>query len=203
MNLDKIGPATTGFLLSPNPSNGSTDVTLSATADDSASGNSNIAAAEFTLDGGAAQPMIVNNTNSSIAGLSATIPAATLTSIVEGQHAIVIRSRDSYGNWGATTQRNLLVDRSATTTNNVSASPNPNNGTTGLSATQPVVRVSATFDDLSVGSAAGAFEAAPDNADLGTNHVYLPVIVGGQSSTENADVEAAAIQPDTSYVKAA
>ncbi len=44
LNLDKTGPATTGLVLTPNPSDGSANVVLSATANDTASGNSNIAA---------------------------------------------------------------------------------------------------------------------------------------------------------------
>ncbi|MCX6043677.1 MAG: multicopper oxidase domain-containing protein [Chloroflexi bacterium] len=203
LNLDKSGPATIGFLLGPNPSNGSVDVTLSATGDDSTTGNSNIAAAEYTLDGGAAQPMTVNNTTTPIASLAAVIPAATVNGLSQGAHTVTVRSQDALGNWGAVVQKNLLVDKTGPTTSNVIAAPNPNNGTTGLSLTQAVVRVTAQFDDASVGAAAQP-EAAPSNTNApAANHIYLPLISADPLATTENDVDAAAVIPGTSYVKTA
>jgi len=46
LNLDKAGPTTIGLTLTPNPSNGTASVSLAAAASDSATGNTNIAAAE-------------------------------------------------------------------------------------------------------------------------------------------------------------
>jgi FtsP/CotA-like multicopper oxidase with cupredoxin domain len=49
LTLDKVGPASTGLVLNPNPTNGSVNVSLSATGNDQTSGNSNVAAAEFFI----------------------------------------------------------------------------------------------------------------------------------------------------------
>ena len=49
LDLDKLGPATTGLTLTPNPSDGSLDVAVSATGNDSATGSSDVIAAEFFI----------------------------------------------------------------------------------------------------------------------------------------------------------
>ncbi|HMN60857.1 MAG TPA: hypothetical protein PJ988_10860, partial [Anaerolinea sp.] len=46
---DASGPTTSGLSLSPTPTNGSANAALHATANDSASGGSNIAAAEYSI----------------------------------------------------------------------------------------------------------------------------------------------------------
>ncbi len=214
--VDNAGPAVTGLLLTPNPSNGSADVALSATGDDSLTGNSNIVAAAYTIDGScpaALTPCTVNvNAAAPIVGLSATIPASYIATLAQGPHEVIVRSQDALGNWGSAVAvhgvnaKNLLVDKTGPTTSGVSAAPNPSNGTVGLSVDQPVVRVSATFDDASVGAAAldADANAAPSSenaAPVGSNQVYLPQIIG--PDVTESDVEAAAVQPDSSYVKAA
>ena len=143
---DAIGPATTGPTLTPNPSNGSVNVALHATGNDSASGGSNIAAAEYTIDGGTAVPMTVNIA-APIASLDATISAATVNALAEGTHVVAIRSQDAVGNWGALTTINLIVDKTGPTTSTVTAAPNPNNGQVGFNTTTPAVRVTASFAD--------------------------------------------------------
>ncbi len=206
VSVDHVGPTSSGLLLNPNPSNGSVNVALSATSDDRATGNSNIALAEYTIDGGAAQPMTVNNTTTPIASLTAIIPAATVNALSQGAHIVAVRSQDALGNWGAVAQKNLLVDKNGPTTSAVSAAPNPNNGATGLSPTQPVVRVTAQFDDASVGAAAASPDVAPNNDSLdatAANHIYLPLIATAPLATGENGVDAAAVIPGTSYVKAA
>jgi hypothetical protein len=140
MNLDKIGPATTGLTLTPNPSSGAVSVALSGTANDGATGGANIAAAEFTVDGGAAVPMTLGGAAAPIRGIAATIAAG----LAEGPHAISVRSQDALGNWGAPTTITLNVVATGPVTSSVSAAKNPNNGALPLSASQPVVRVTAT-----------------------------------------------------------
>ena len=54
--VDNVGPTTSNLILTPNPSNGSVSVNLSFTASDSASGNSNVTAAEYWIDSGAPIP---------------------------------------------------------------------------------------------------------------------------------------------------
>ncbi|MEZ4866166.1 MAG: multicopper oxidase domain-containing protein [Caldilineaceae bacterium] len=195
--VDHDGPAVSGLLLSPNPSNGTADVMISATADDSASGNSNVQAAEYTIDGGAAQGMAVNNA-APIVSLTASIAAGTIFNLTEGVHVIAVRSQDVLGNWGDPVTKNLLVDKTAPTTSNVIASPNPTNGSVGISPTQPVVRVTASFDDGFVGPAA-LNQTAPAADTTMANHLFLPFVTSGAGN----EIAAAAVLPDTNYVKTA
>jgi FtsP/CotA-like multicopper oxidase with cupredoxin domain len=146
LNLDKVGPAISALLLTPNPANGTVDVALSATANDNATGGSNIAAAEYTIDGGAAVPMTVN-APAPIASLTATIQSATVNALSTGLHTISVRSQDAIGNWGTPSTIDLLVDKTGPTTSSLSASPNPNNGTQPYNSSTPAVRVTGTFTD--------------------------------------------------------
>ncbi len=147
---DAVGPATTGLTLTPNLSNGSVSVALHATGNDSASGGSNIAAAEYFIGTdpgqGAATGMTVN-VAAPIASLDATIAAATVNGLAEGSHSVAVRSQDAAGNWGAPAVITLIVDKTGPTTTNVTAAPNPNNGQLGFNTTTPAVRVTASFAD--------------------------------------------------------
>ena len=145
---DTTGPATTGLTLTPNPSNGTVNMALSATGNDSASGGSTIAAAEYTIDGGTAVSMVVN-LPATIASLDASIPAATINALPEGTHIVAVRSQDAAGNWGTAVTINLIVDKSGPVTSNAMASPNPSNGQIGYSSLTQAVRVTATVADTS------------------------------------------------------
>ena len=86
------------------------------------------------------------------------------------------RSQDALGNWGAeATTINLVVDNVGPATSGVSAAPNPNNGTLGLSTTVQAVRVSASFSDASSGGSkianAEGFLDAPGTT--GTGFVFI------------------------------
>jgi hypothetical protein len=148
LNLDKAGPATLNPTLTPNPSSGTVDVALHATGNDSASGGSNIAAAEYFIDtlgaDGNGTPMTVNTT-APVASLDATIPAATVSALSDGAHTVYVHSQDSFDNWGPAGTIDLNKVSSGPITANVSAAPNPNNGTMPLDSTSPVVRVTAEF----------------------------------------------------------
>ena len=162
--LDKTGPATSAVTLSPASSNGSVNVSLTATGNDSASGNSNVSAAEYSIDGGAATALTVNSP-APIASLSATIPAATINALSAGNHVLSVRSRDVLGNWGAPVTASLIVDKAGPATSGVSASPNPNNGTLGINSSTPAVRVTASFADIAsnVSAAEGFIDAVGAN----------------------------------------
>ena len=146
---DQGGPTTSDPLLSPNRVNGSSasGVAVTATADDSASGNANIAAAEYFIDtvgsDGTGNAMSVNTT-APTASVDATIPPATLDGLTEGAHVISIHAQDAQGNWGEVVTVNLVVDESGPLTSGVSAAPSPNNGTLPYSSSVPAVRVIAT-----------------------------------------------------------
>jgi FtsP/CotA-like multicopper oxidase with cupredoxin domain len=141
---DIVGPATSGLVVSPDPSNGSQTLTVTATGDDTLSGGSNVVAAEYTIDGGTAVAMTVN-VPTTIASLDATIPAGTVGS--EGTHLVTVQSQDSAGNWGDPVSVEVVVDTTGPDTAGVDVTPNPNNGTQSYSAGILAVRVTATFTD--------------------------------------------------------
>jgi len=196
---DIVGPTTSVLVLVPNPTNGTANVTLSATATDS---TSNVTAAEYTIDGGAPVAMNVN-APALIANLTAIIPAATVNALAEGPHAIAVRSQDAASNWGATAQINLLVDKTGPAASGVTAAPNPNNGTQGISPSQAVVRVTATLVDTPVGVVAAASADAStvvlDESTIATR-IFLPVVM---TNGQPVGVEAAAVAPGTTYVQKA
>jgi len=153
LKVDNTPPNTTNLGLSPNPANGSVNVSLTATGNDTATGNSNIVAAEYWIDAGAPVPMNVS-VASPTSGLSATIPAATVFALSEGSHTVSLHSMDSVNStWGPTATIALIVDKTGPAASGVSAAPNPNNGTLPLNSTTQVVRVSATLNDASSGNA--------------------------------------------------
>jgi FtsP/CotA-like multicopper oxidase with cupredoxin domain len=182
---DLTGPTTKSPALTPSLTNGTgtAGVAVHATGDDTASGGSNIAAAEYTIDGGTAVPMTVNQ-SAPIASLDATIPAAAVNALAEGTHVVSIRSQDAANNWGAPITVNLVVDKTGPNTSGVSAAPNPNNGTLPFNASTPAVRVAATTlsDPIAGGlrsniSAAEAFLCTTPalNCAVGANGTGIPL----------------------------
>ena len=175
--VDTTGPSTSGSMLTPNPSNGSVNVALSATGNDSVTGNSNIAAAEYSIDGGAAVAMTLDGTPAPVRSLTATIAAATVNALSAGSHTVSVRSQDALGNWGALVTVNLMVDKTGPTTSGVSATPNPNNGTLPISAGNLSVRVTATtLSDPTVGGVNSSISTAEGFIDTvglnGTGFVF-------------------------------
>ncbi|HEU5038855.1 MAG TPA: multicopper oxidase domain-containing protein [Nocardioides sp.] len=169
---DQGGPTTTAPLLSPNRVNGSSTsgVAVTATADDSASGGSNVAAAEYFIDtvgsDGSGNPMTVNNLATS-ASIAATIPPATLDGLDEGSHVISIHAQDAQGNWGEPVTVNLTVDETGPLTTGVTANPPADNGTLPFNSSIPAVRViAATMTDPITGSVNSPIATAEAFVDI-------------------------------------
>ncbi|RME49386.1 MAG: multicopper oxidase family protein [Chloroflexi bacterium] len=150
LNLDKLGPATLGVRVTPDPTNGAVGAVLRASGDDSATGNGNVVAAEYFIDvagaNGTGTGMMLNHVAPAVS-LTAIIPASTVNGLAEGVHTIYVHSQDAAGNWGDLASTTLTVDKSGPTTTGVSVVPSPNNGTLRVSPTTPAVRVDATIDD--------------------------------------------------------
>jgi FtsP/CotA-like multicopper oxidase with cupredoxin domain len=132
LNLDKAGPTISNASLTPSASNGTTNVQIQATASDVATGNQNVTAAEYNIDGGAATAFTI--APATVVSLAASIPAATvLSGLAQGTHQLNIRAQDALGNWGAFSTLNLVVDRVAPNATSVSTGPaGPTNGTFGV-----------------------------------------------------------------------
>ncbi len=184
LNLDKAGPDTSALVLMPNPTNGTADVSLSGTASDLIHGGSIISAAVYAIDGGAQATMTVN-TAAPVASLAAIIPAATVISLTEGAHTVVVTSQDSLNNWGMPATATLIVDLTGPAALNVIASPNPNNGLYPVDSSDMVVRLSATFSDaLSLISAGEGFiDAVGIN---GQGFIFVPSDGVFDTAMENA-----------------
>jgi FtsP/CotA-like multicopper oxidase with cupredoxin domain len=150
LSLDKTGPLTTSLLATPNPTNGSVNVVLSGTADDSTKGSSNIQAAEYFIDvagaDGTGAAMTLNQT-APVAAITATIPAATVAALPEGNHTLYVHSLDSSGNWGSFATLTLQVDKTGPAASNLLLRPNPNNGTLTYSPTTAAVRLDVTASE--------------------------------------------------------
>lgn len=143
LNLDYTGPDSVSLSLSPNHTNGTQNVALAGTADDSTHGNGTVISATYQIDAGPVLPMTLNK-QAPVAGLSATIPAATVNVLPQGSHTVYVKGQDDLGNWGAAGTVTLTVDRTGPTT---SATLNP--ATLNLSGQPPTapVRLTATLKD--------------------------------------------------------
>lgn len=101
---DTTGPATASLIASPNPSNVAALVTLKATVDDSAAGNSNIVAGEFFTgtEGtpGTGIPMSATDGafSSPVEGITAVI---NVSGFAPGSYNLYVHGQDAAGNWGA------------------------------------------------------------------------------------------------------
>lgn len=143
---DGTGPVTSSPTLKRNPSNGTVNVKVRATADDSSTGKSRITDALYTIDSGLAQPMTVNKT-AVVASVDAVIPSTTLDALSEGTHTVAISSMDEAGNWGDPVTIDLVLDKTGPNATDLSVAPNPNNGTMAINASTPAVRVSGLITD--------------------------------------------------------
>lgn len=121
--LDRLGPDTTDLSVSPSPTNGSVDVSITATGDDTDLGNTDVVAAEYRIDLGLVEPMDLVTLSSPLVELQGTIPAATMAGLTEGVHTVFVRSQDVVGNWGQWTAAILSVDKTGPVAGGLAATP--------------------------------------------------------------------------------
>ncbi len=178
---DTQGPAMVSGSASPNPTNGGTDVLLTATLSDAGLGDSPIAAAEFFTDSvganGTGAPMApVDGAFDTVTEtVRATLTAAGIATLAEGDHTYYIHGQDAAGNWGGFGTVILRVDKTAPQTSNPSASPNPSDGSTPIQVTAAVsdpvssgvnsnVSAAEFYVDVDPGAGNGTAMAASDGA---------------------------------------
>lgn len=141
--IDRAGPVTSSLRVTPNPTNGSVVVAVTATGDDTGAGGSNVVEANFFLDSstcsGAANPLTLSGPVAPAVALIGTISAP----IVAGTHDVSAQSRDAAGNWGPCASTQLVVDQTPPSVSGVAAAPNPTNA--------PSVTLTASATDLLLG----------------------------------------------------
>lgn len=138
---DASAPTVSGILLTPHVDGSAhaKDVHVSATADDSASGNNTIASGEMLvvpfgtpLSGGTYFPMDVSQA-APVASLDGTIPASYVAAHPEGLYRVFVHATDDQGNQGsitAATRAILTIDNTPPTilASGVIVDPDPTNG---------------------------------------------------------------------------
>jgi hypothetical protein len=126
------GPAVSGLNLSPNPTDGSVDVTVDATVTDSGDNATAIQGAEFYIDGTANPPIAMTGAFSTTTSITVTgmITPTTLANMSSGNHTIFVRGRDSAvpDNWGPFVSVVLNLDKTGPATSGLSLMPNPSSG---------------------------------------------------------------------------
>ncbi len=169
LSLPKTGPQTTNGTATPNPANGSVDVAVSATGDDSAAGGT-IADAEYFLDTVGADgtgTTVPRNRTATVVSEDVTIPVASVKALGEGQHHVFVHSKDSLGLWGPTLDIPLSVDLTGPGVEAASVGPNPSNGVLSDPAHPGYLVVSAriTDRDAGTGGVLGALQSVVSDAE--------------------------------------
>ncbi len=148
---DAGGPTTSALALSPRVvRHDGGAVRISATADDSGSGNSDVAAAEYFLDtvGTDGEGVTMNvNQQAPVASLDGTIDQAAVNLLSEGHHLVFVHAQDAQGNWGAALDATVDVDTTlpqVTGGAGLFVSPNPTNGLVPFSNGTSSIRLNAT-----------------------------------------------------------
>jgi FtsP/CotA-like multicopper oxidase with cupredoxin domain len=146
---DTVGPLTSAVSATPNPTNGTVAVSLSANISDVASCGSNVDAAEYFIDtvgaNGTGIPM-GGTFGSPTASVNATLSVAFLGTLSSGNHTLYVHGHDAAGNWGPVASTVLNLDKLGPTTNSLLLTPNPTNGTVN-------VNLDATGSDVGRGGA--------------------------------------------------
>lgn len=142
---DTAGPVTSGITMTPNPSNAAT-IALSATGNDTSTGNSNVDAAEYFIDAASPPSDATRGVFMPVASPGAVaIAAASITAPVQGAHNILVRSRDAANNWGAFAPAVSLIQDTAGPSTTVT--PIASNGKNGVNSSTAAARIVAAATD--------------------------------------------------------
>jgi hypothetical protein len=209
---DTTSPMTSNVSVDPDPTNGADSVTLTANIDDSTTGNSDIAEAEYFID-----TVGANGTGTSMNPSDGAFDSATegVTAYINvsgwaaGSYILYVRGNDSAGNWGtiASVGLEVTMDDAGPMTSNMSVDPDPTNGadsvtltasisdsTTGnsdiVAAEYFVDAVGADGTGTSMGAANGAFDSATEDvtADIDASGWAIgsyTLYVHGNDSADN------------------
>lgn len=193
-NLPKTGPQTTNGSATPSPANGTLDVAISATGDDSNAGGT-IDRAEYSVDtapalgsGDSGTAMVLNRT-ATVVSEDVNIPAAAVLALGEGVHHVFVHSHDSLGLWGPPLDISLPVDLTGPGVVAADVAPNPTNGVLTSLAHPGYLVVSATITDANSGGLQNAVTDAEgflDTLGAGGTGFQLAAVDGAMDSTSES-----------------
>lgn len=182
VTYDPEPPVVSNVAVDPDPTNGTIDVTASATVDDAATGNSKIVSAYYRIDGGPEVAMAATDGgfDEATENVTASIPAASVAALSNGQHTVCVRGTDQAGNSSSYQDAGacvtLTVDKEPPLVSNVMVTPSLTNGTIAVNATARVddeasgtSRIVAAWYHIDGGSAVamtpsdGSFSSATEN----------------------------------------
>ncbi len=162
-SLFKNPPAVSGVNVTPNPTNGTAKVTLTATA---SSNVSTIAAAEWYqgVDPGTGLGTPMSAADGAYNGASEALTASISTSgWTTGNRTLYVRAKDAVGIWSSSGSVVLNVTSAPkSTVSTVSATPNPTAGVTTVTLTATASSTNSTI------AAAEWFQGTDPGAGLGT-----------------------------------
>jgi subtilisin family serine protease len=164
-----LPPTVSGLTASPSAVNAA-PVSISATV--TASSARTVSRAEFFVDtvGAAGTGQAMTGTfGASSANVNATMSAAAIASLTDGNHAIAVRGQDSAGVWSAVATANVLIDRIGPTFNSLALTPSTSTagGTTIVTAT-----VSGASDGAGSGISGGEYWVGPNAPPTGSGTAF-------------------------------
>lgn len=132
------GPVTSNVALSPNPTSGTANVTLSATITPSSGATVN--AAEYFVDtlgangAGCAISGSLTSVSVTIPTSGGTAPCVSLATLSSGNHTFYVHGRDTSGGgtWGAVASAVLNLDKTGPSVSSLSLTPAGTNGTVSV-----------------------------------------------------------------------
>lgn len=181
-------PVTSNVSLSPNPSNGSAPVTLSA-AISNAPDQAEYFVDTVGADGSGCQISgSLASVSISIPTSGATAPCVDLATLASGNHTFYVHGHNASG-WGAVASAVLNLDKTGPAISNKSLTPNPANGTVA-------VQIQATASDVTTGNQnVVAAEYFIDPTGTPANGSGSPINIGTPAATVslNATVSTATV----------
>jgi hypothetical protein len=198
---DTTGPITTDQAITPNPTNNVGTVTLTATADDSTTGGTAIAEAEwFTgadpgLGNGNAMVASDGTFDTAIEGVRAT---TGLNGFPNGDTVVQLRSRDAANNWGPVVSVTLHVDTGPPNLSPLTLTPS-------TVVQDSTATLTGSASDTGAGNGvAGAewFEGADPGQGNGTPMSAVDGSFGGSPEALTAIVNTSSMTPGTHTLRA-
>ncbi|MFJ8577999.1 multicopper oxidase domain-containing protein [Micromonospora sp. NPDC093277] len=192
LNLAVTGAVTTALTLTPNPTAGTGDVTISATGDDGGLGGT-VTGAEYFVDStasnGTGTALTLGSPGAAVTTETGTIPAVVVAALAEGRHTVLVHTRDSFNLWGPYVTADLVVDRTVPTLLSAVVVPAVTNGRIGSASDPNDLRINAAFTDPVGGGVRSTIAAAEGFLDAGgtdgTGFTFLALDGAFNSATEN------------------